>query len=63
MRLAVAMLYTALTLCANPGVADQTAAAAARAGDMRKLIFHDAPQVVPEARPAWCGRRLCAARW
>ena len=48
MRLAVAMLYTALVLCANPVAADQAAAAAARAGDMRKLIFHDAPQAVPE---------------
>ena len=48
MRLSVAMLYTALTLCANPGVADQAAAAAARAGDMRRLNFHDAPLALPE---------------
>ena len=48
MRLLLAMLYTALVLCANPVAADQAAAAAARAGDMRKLIFHDAPQAVPE---------------
>jgi len=48
MRLAVAMLYTALMFSANPGVADQAAAAAARAGDMRKLVFHDAPRPLPE---------------
>ena len=49
MRLAVAMLYTALMFSANPGVADQAAAAAARAGDMRRLVFHEAPQPLPEA--------------
>ena len=48
MRLAVAMLYTALSFGANPGLADPVAAAAARAGDMRKLNFHEAPQPVPE---------------
>jgi thiol-disulfide isomerase/thioredoxin len=48
MRLAVAILYTALILGANPGLADATAAAAARAGDMRKLIIHVAPRPVPE---------------
>ena len=48
MRLSVALLYTALSFSANPGVADQAAAAAARAGDMRKLNFHEAPVPVPE---------------
>ena len=48
MRLFTAMLYTALVLCANPVIADTTAAAAARAGDMRRLVFADAPQPVPE---------------
>ena len=48
MRLSVALLYTALSFSTNPGVADQAAAAAARAGDMRKLNFHEAPLVVPD---------------
>jgi thiol-disulfide isomerase/thioredoxin len=48
MRLLSAMLYTALLVSANPGVADQAAAAAARAGDMRRLIFNETPQPVPE---------------
>ncbi len=48
MRLAVALLYTALMLGANPGHADLAAAAAARAGDMRRLVIHDAPEPVPE---------------
>jgi thiol-disulfide isomerase/thioredoxin len=47
-RLAVAMLYTALMIGANPGAADVAAAAAARAGDMRKLIVHNEGQPVPE---------------
>ncbi|MGQ0563971.1 MAG: TlpA family protein disulfide reductase [Gemmobacter sp.] len=49
MRLSVAMLYTALMLGANPGAADVAAAAAARAGDMRKLVFHEVPQPIPDA--------------
>jgi thiol-disulfide isomerase/thioredoxin len=48
MRLSVAMLYTALALCANPVVAETAAAAAARTGDMRKLVFHEAPRPLPE---------------
>jgi thiol-disulfide isomerase/thioredoxin len=48
MRLSVAMLYTALMLGANPGAADQVAAAAARAGDMRRLVFNEAPLALPE---------------
>lgn len=48
LRLAMAVLYTALALGANPGVADTAAADAARAGDMRKLVFHAEPRAVPE---------------
>lgn len=54
MRLAffatVAAVYTASLGFANPGLADIAAArAAAQAGDMRKLVFHDTPRPVPEA--------------
>ena len=47
-RIAMALLYTALVISANPGWADTAAAAAARAGDMRKLVFLDAPQALPD---------------
>jgi thiol-disulfide isomerase/thioredoxin len=46
--MAVTALYTATAPFANPAMADMTAArAAAQTGDMRKLVFHDAPQPVP----------------
>ena len=48
MRLLSAMLYTALSFSANQGLADTTAAAAARAGDMRRLVFNEAPLALPD---------------
>ncbi len=48
--MAVIALYTATVPFANPAMADMAAAkAAAQTGDMRKLVFHDTPQAVPEA--------------
>ena len=47
-RLMVAVLYTALALGANAGMADVPAARAVAAGDMRKLQIHDVPAAVPE---------------
>jgi thiol-disulfide isomerase/thioredoxin len=38
-----ALLYTALTAVANTAVADMSAVADLREGDMRKLMFHSAP--------------------
>lgn len=49
MRRLLAVLYTLAALGANPGLADTVAAEAAKAGDMRKLVIHDAPQPLPEA--------------
>lgn len=49
MRRLLAVLYTLVALGANPGLADTVAAEAAKAGDMRKLVIHDAPQPLPEA--------------
>ncbi|MFQ1699472.1 TlpA disulfide reductase family protein [Loktanella agnita] len=43
-KLMFALLYTALALVANPGVAEVTDIAALREGDMRKLILHDTPE-------------------
>lgn len=40
-HLGFALLYTAFGLLANPAVADLDAAAALRAGDMKKLAFHE----------------------
>ncbi len=42
-KLKSALLYTALACVANTGLADVDAAEALREGDMRKLIFHNAP--------------------
>ena len=47
MRKTLAVLYTALALGANPGLAQE--AAALREGDMQKLALHEAPVPVPEA--------------
>lgn len=47
MRKTLAVLYTALALGANPGLAQD--AAALREGDMQKLALHEAPVPVPEA--------------
>lgn len=49
MRGLLLVLYTALALGANPARADVAAAQALRAGDMRKLNFHEAAQALPEA--------------
>ena len=44
-----AVIYTALAVLANPALAsDWAAAEAARVGDMKKLVFHEAPKAVPE---------------
>ena len=45
MRKLLVVLYTALTLGANPAAAD---IAALREGDMRKLALHDAPVAIPD---------------
>ena len=42
--LATALLYTGLALVANPTAADVTLAASLREGDMKKLVFHEAPK-------------------
>jgi len=42
------VLYMALALGANAAVADTSALAAMREGDMKKLNFHSTPQPVPE---------------
>ncbi|MBE0453471.1 TlpA family protein disulfide reductase [Roseovarius autotrophicus] len=46
-RLLGFVLYMALALGANPGLADTAALEALRAGDMRKLMFHAAPKPAP----------------
>ena len=42
-KLLSALLYTALAVVANTASADTAAIADLRDGDMRKLVFHDAP--------------------
>lgn len=44
-----AVLYTALLLCANTGLADTARLEALRQGEMRKLLFHAEPQTVSDA--------------
>lgn len=48
LRKLVVVLYTSLLLGANAGHADVAAADAARAGDMRKLVFAANPVALPE---------------
>ena len=48
LRNLVVVLYTSLMLGANAGHADVAAADAARAGDMRKVVFAATPVVLPE---------------
>ncbi|WP_299138170.1 TlpA disulfide reductase family protein [uncultured Tateyamaria sp.] len=48
-KIVIAALYMALTVGAIPGHADTDAAIAARSGDMKKLIFHSAPEAVSNA--------------
>lgn len=43
-KLVAASLYIALSMGAIPALADTSAAAALRDGDMRKLIFHETPE-------------------
>ena len=45
----IAALYMALAVGATPALADVDAAKAAREGDMKKLVFHSAPQEVSDA--------------
>lgn len=49
MRVLLAVLYTVALFGATPAAADRAAAEAARAGDMRKLVIHAAPQPFPAA--------------
>ena len=49
LRLGLAVLYTALMLGANQGVADVAAADALRAGDMKKLSFSAEAKPLPES--------------
>ena len=48
LRILIAVLYTSLMVGANAGHADVAVAEAARAGDMRKVVFAAAPVVLPE---------------
>ena len=48
LRIGLCVLYTALVLGANPVQADVSAAQAALAGDMRKLVFHSAPMAASD---------------
>lgn len=41
------VLYMALALGANPALADSAEAEALREGDMKKLVFHSAPEAAP----------------
>ena len=47
-NLIAAALYLACALGASPALSDVDAASAAREGDMKKLIFHTAPEAVTE---------------
>ncbi len=47
LRLTLVVLYTALVFGANPATADVAAAEAVRAGDMKKMVFHETPKAVP----------------
>ena len=48
-KFAVAAVYMALALGAIPAQADTKVAAALRTGDMKKLVFHSAPEAVSKA--------------
>lgn len=43
-KILAVLLYTGLVALANPAVADLASAEALREGDMKKLMFHSAPQ-------------------
>ncbi len=49
LRFRLAVVYIAAAACATPAAAGPEAARAVQAGDMRKLVIHDAPQPVPAA--------------
>ena len=74
LRLAIVVIYTALTLGANAAAADPAAMAALLQGDMKKLAIHQSPRPVPEVgladlrdRPAaladWRGRWVVVNFW
>lgn len=46
--LLVSALYTGAAMLANPAMADMSAIADLREGDMRKLMFHDAPEATSD---------------
>lgn len=48
MRILAAVLYTLALGLATPAAADPATAEAAKAGDMRKLVIHAEPALVPE---------------
>lgn len=47
-KLLLALVYTALTICANTALADTASLEALRDGDMKKLSFHSQPKPVSE---------------
>lgn len=49
LRTGLAVVYIAAALGATPAAAGPTEARAVLAGDMRKLVVHDAPQPLPQA--------------
>ena len=64
LRFGLCVLYTALMLGANPALSDVTAAKAALAGDMRKLVFHDAAKALPaEVLTDLDGAERALAEW
>ena len=48
-KLLLALMYTGLSLGANPALADNAALMELRAGDMKKLVIHDAPKATSSA--------------
>ena len=74
LRIVFAALYTALVLGANSARADQAAAEALLAGDMRKLVFHAETRALPDialtdlddaprSLSEWKGRWLVVNFW
>jgi thiol-disulfide isomerase/thioredoxin len=47
-KLVHALLYTATMALANPALADVAAAQAAATGDMKKLVWHESPEMASE---------------
>ncbi|NDR57785.1 TlpA disulfide reductase family protein [Aliiruegeria sabulilitoris] len=47
-NLLAAMVYTGLALLANPALADMSAVAALREGDMKKLVLHEDARPLPD---------------